>query len=627
MTYTRAALVLLATVLVFLPTVLSAAVQQSFYVCPTGLDTNPGTQGAPFQTLERARTAVRTVNTNMTGDIEVNLCAGRHARTATLQLTQLDSGTNGFRVYWQALPGQIAQVSGGRIIPPGSWTATTGGTFKAPLGGADARQFYVNGVRAQRACLPNTWPAPSNTYRTRGSEQSNRRIRVTTTELAGITAPLSTGLVEIIWAGQYADLNFVTGTSSAGGGETWLNVRDDSALWQYVNGRPYSLCNALEYLDTPGEFWINRTTQEIHYRPRAGETLSTATAIVPQVETLLSITGASAANRAHHITFKNLRFEHTTYLGFHLQGCTHCGEVGGGDLESGGREYTGSIATTFTDAITLEDNVFRHLGNMVAVWTAARNVVVRGNVHHDLALGGHYFRGTESFNSDTSLQCVNVTVDNNYFTKIAQDRLPWHMAVSAYSVDTIAFTHNEVLDPPTGGIDLVGWDDTVPRRNANISFNKIGTGCQGGGFDFGAVYVWGAWDNSHVTENWLYGNNSLYGDCGGWYCDGGYAPERCEHWLVDNNVFEDNGGFNTYLNDAVDCTLVNVPGTIDNGLWDNSPGENTYSNPGGLNVTNVKNNAGLQAAYLGIKTKVTEDVGAPVIVPPGVVSRLRVLQR
>lgn len=595
-------------------------VQATFYVSPSGLDTDPGTQAQPFLTPVRARDAVRAINSNMTGDIIINFRGGRYPLTSTLQLTAADSGTNNHRVIWQAMAGEIPRFSGGRVIT--GWTPTSGGMFKAALGGGDTRQFYVNGVRAQRASHPNTWPAAGNTFRIRGHDEGGRRVRVTTTELAGILAPLSTGLVEIIWTGQYADLNFVTGTSSAGGGETWLNLRDDSSLWQYVDGRPYSLSNALPYLDSPGEFYINRTTSEIHYLPRAGETITTAQAIVPTIEELMHLEGTTA-NRVHHLTFKGLRFEHTNYLAFHLSGCTHCGEVGFGDLETGGGSYTGAFTAHFVDNIILEDNVFRHLGNMAGVWSSARNVTVRGNVHHDLALGGHYFAGTDSFNTDTALQCVNITVDNNYFEKIGQDRLPWHMAVSAYSVDTISITHNEIVDPPTGGVDLVGWDDEVPRRNANISFNKIGTGCKGGGFDFAAVYVWGAWDNSHVTQNWLYSNGSLYGDCGGWYCDGGYAPARCENWLVDNNVFENND-FNTYLNDAVNCTLVNVPGTIDNGLWDNSPGENTYINDGSLNVTAVKANAGLQAAYVGIKARVTEDQG---LVPTPHRLQVRVLQR
>ena len=39
-----------------------------FFVSPAGKDTNAGTADAPFQTITRARDAVRAVSTNMTGE-------------------------------------------------------------------------------------------------------------------------------------------------------------------------------------------------------------------------------------------------------------------------------------------------------------------------------------------------------------------------------------------------------------------------------------------------------------------------------------------------------------------------------------------------------------------------------
>lgn len=61
-----------------IPQVMAAA-QTTFYVSPSGNDSNSGTQSAPFKTIEKARDTVRTINSSMTGDIYVYLMDGTYA--------------------------------------------------------------------------------------------------------------------------------------------------------------------------------------------------------------------------------------------------------------------------------------------------------------------------------------------------------------------------------------------------------------------------------------------------------------------------------------------------------------------------------------------------------------------
>jgi hypothetical protein len=51
------------------PTPAHAAVQATYYVSPSGSDSNPGTLSQPFKTITKARNVVRTINNSMTGDI------------------------------------------------------------------------------------------------------------------------------------------------------------------------------------------------------------------------------------------------------------------------------------------------------------------------------------------------------------------------------------------------------------------------------------------------------------------------------------------------------------------------------------------------------------------------------
>lgn len=99
-----------------------------FTVSTTGSDTNPGTSGQPFKTLERAREAVRVEVAKgvPAGGIAVWLRAGVYERAATLELTAADSGSSaGSPVDWLAFPGEEVRLIGGRKVPASALTLVT----------------------------------------------------------------------------------------------------------------------------------------------------------------------------------------------------------------------------------------------------------------------------------------------------------------------------------------------------------------------------------------------------------------------------------------------------------------------------------------------------------------------
>lgn len=89
-----------------------------FHVAPTGTDDNPGTAGQPFQTLERARDAVRVFKQagHVVEPATVWLHGGTYQPGKTLALESQDSGTEKAPVRWCAAPGETPVVSGGRAI-------------------------------------------------------------------------------------------------------------------------------------------------------------------------------------------------------------------------------------------------------------------------------------------------------------------------------------------------------------------------------------------------------------------------------------------------------------------------------------------------------------------------------
>lgn len=98
------------------------AVAADFYVSPGGNDGNDGAIGAPFATLEKARTEVRSLKAGglPPGGVTVWLRGGTHTRTNTFDLTAADAGAPWAPVTYRGYPGEEARVSGGTKLDP-SW--------------------------------------------------------------------------------------------------------------------------------------------------------------------------------------------------------------------------------------------------------------------------------------------------------------------------------------------------------------------------------------------------------------------------------------------------------------------------------------------------------------------------
>lgn len=95
----------LAATVVFTAAILAAsfrtvevyAASTTFYVSPTGSDSNPGTEAQPFKTLASAQQAVRaTIASGMNSDATVFIRGGKYFLSSTLSFNEQDSGRNGY---------------------------------------------------------------------------------------------------------------------------------------------------------------------------------------------------------------------------------------------------------------------------------------------------------------------------------------------------------------------------------------------------------------------------------------------------------------------------------------------------------------------------------------------------
>lgn len=292
----------------------AGAAMRELYVDPlNGSDRNTGAIDAPFKTLVKAREMVRTINTDMTDDIVVNLRGGWHILTATLTFTPADSGTNGHAVIYQAYSGEYPVISGGRFITGWSVHDAKQHIWQAPAVGLNTRQLYVNCSRAQRAHKGSGFDGPctltENGYTISAAD-------------AGMQHWRNQNDIEFVWNGaQGAGANWmvrrcgvdgITATAVTMKQPVWKHYIGEGVLWGgVVKCGPTDIENAYALLDEPGEWYLDRPAGMLYYIPRAGEDLRTATVVAPAPEVLVAGIG-TLDNPIQHLQFRGITFAHTT---------------------------------------------------------------------------------------------------------------------------------------------------------------------------------------------------------------------------------------------------------------------------------------------------------------------------
>lgn len=457
-----------------------ARTQAIFFVAPSGNDSNPGSETLPFQTVDRARTAVRQINRSMAGDIIVYLRDGEYVLPSTLRFDEGDSASGGFQIIYEAYPGERPVLSGGERIR--GWMDAGNGLFKAPAEGPPFRQFYVNGNRGTRARTPNS----GSYFRLQSWDTERMRIEIASGDLARWQDP---GNVEMVIQKHWDENRLRVSSSVESDRSVYIVPAEPERSRSFLQkaperaaGQAFHFENALEFLDAPGEWFVDRNRQ-LWYRPSPGEDLSTAAAVAPRLETLLQIEGSPDAP-VHDISFREITFAHTTWLAPDEEG--YVGDQAGitftephqpdQTLYYTGRRIPGGIQVAWATRISLVRNVIRNFGGSgVVLSQGTRSVAVRGNRLRDISGNGIAVDVTLVGNpADIRSLSRDDVVENNHISGTGRDYYGTVGIFGGY-VDGLRIEHNELSDMPYSGIS-VGWGwslkPTALRANV-IRYNRV----------------------------------------------------------------------------------------------------------------------------------------------------------
>ncbi len=357
-------------------------------VSPTGDDNATGTADHPFQTLERAQRAVREINADH--DVTVQLATGIYRLQRSLIFTALDGGRNGHHVTWTAATDASPVISG--AIPVTGWTLFDKDkqiyVANVPVG-TDSRQLWVDDKLATIASIeiPRsavdftlegiTFKDPTYDYLAKLPDQNRLMLE-------------STGF----FTDRFSPVEKVTNRTSAAAltlvmkQPAWNNN-----LWGYDDiDAPYhpELSHSTSPTPSPSSpspasGIIDPAKGKLYLRPPTGADINTMHVELPRLTALLAI-GNSLDTLIQDLTFRNIRFSHTTWLGpateegyasqqsgsfltgralaYPANPLTEC-RMGCTAFESVRNEWSqmpASIQVAAAQRITFTNDIFAHLG-------------------------------------------------------------------------------------------------------------------------------------------------------------------------------------------------------------------------------------------------------------------------
>lgn len=520
----------------------------TYFVSPEGNDKNPGTIKKPFATIEAARNAVRNLDDKTKQDIIVFLRGGRYELKNTVLFDHRDSGKNGNRIVYKAFNDERPIISGGTEVK--NWSPAGKGRFKAHVD-ADFRQFYVNGKRAIRARTPNS----DDYYRLKFWNERNREIII---DKNLIQDWKNFDQIELIVHMHWAEAILPLASYQQFGDYAYVAVQEPERDLVFRRMYPikseneaFHFENALEFLDQPGEWYHDKSTNELYYLPRPGEKMTTAEAIIPQLETLVKIKG-TLDEPVHHLTFEGITFSHSGWILPRDTGMLNC-QAGhySVKVEPNNVQYfarpPAAVYVAAAHHLKFENNELSKLGSTALDFHyGTHDDLIIGNIFCDISGTGIMLakfseadiKHTHLYNPEDQREiCKNDTISNNLITKIGRD-YPGCCGIACGFPRAVVIEHNELFDMPYTGIS-VGWawmDADNAMRDNQIRYNHIHHVlkllCDGGG-----IYTLSRQPNSSIKENYIH---DIYRSkwAVGSQVNGIFLDEGTNGYTIDHNVFE-----------------------------------------------------------------------------------------
>ncbi|NOZ20194.1 MAG: hypothetical protein GXP25_03805 [Planctomycetes bacterium] len=508
-----------------------------YFVAPDGSDAwsgrlavpNADKTDGPFATIEGARDAIRKLP--KTKPVTVLIRGGVYRLDKPILFAPQDSGTAAAPVTYAAYPGEKPILSGGREIT--GWKKQSGKIWAAQVpeakGGKWAfRRLYVDDYRRTLARTPNDGefyrisgkPAPMKDPKTGKEIDASKfsfrfkpgdiKNRPNLNEVdAFVCRNWETAMLPIKSVDEKTNTVVFTGPMK----------------WELRTGLRYFLENHRDFLDAPGEWFLDRKAGTLYYYPQPGEDMAKVSVVAPVVKEFMRIEGKPKEGKfVDHLKFEGISFRHSDYA-----------------LEPTGHSDW-QAAVTIPAAIQIngarycsfERCEFFNIGQY-AVWFergCTHNRFVQNEIF-DTGAGGVRV-GEPGGRKDEAERTSHHTISNNFIhdtCSVFYGAIPVWVGQSSDNV----ISHNEICDSNYTGIS-VGWSwgfrPTQCHRNL-IEYNHLHHLGRGMLYDMAAIYTLGISTGTIIRNNHIH---HIWDWPEGYGAGGIYPDEGSSGILIENNV-------------------------------------------------------------------------------------------
>lgn len=548
----------------------STGAEKVFYVATNGNDSwsgelaepNTGRRDGPFLTLQRAQEAIRALNRGgaLAKRVTVHIRGGEYDLSQPLVFEPADSGTPQDPITYAAYPGETPVISGGKEIT--GWKRVTDSKLLKQAGGElwMARvpevkqgkwyfdQLFVNGQRRLRARTPHEGSFLYVDGKVSMEKQGTFRFH------PGDIKPewAREGKVEVVVLLRWAEFR------------TYFSKVDEASHTVTLSGSPnpynpeinarYWVENTIDALNAPGEWYLNRRSGVVYYRPEPGEAIKDIHAIAPVQTQLVRFAGGRAQSRVHDIRLSGLTFSYTHWS---------MNTTGYADIQAA-YDIPAAVAGVGARSIEIKKCVFSHLGGYAVNFGgldeqhgpphgSSDNRII-GNDMVDLGAGGVKI-GDGIFNDTYEIAAggvkINAHIDPDSPEQASQDNIvsdnhihhigrvyPGAVGVWVGQSSNNTIAHNEINDTYYSGIS-VGWTwgyGPSAARGNKIEFNKIYDIGQGMLSDMGCIYTLGTQPGTVERNNICHDVSravSLLYEYGAW---GIYLDQGSSDILIEDNI-------------------------------------------------------------------------------------------
>ena len=478
----------------------------TLHVAPSGNDAwsgtlpepNPATTDGPLATIPRAQEIVRKLRAQggPAKPIVVRI-RGVHHLAEPLVITPEESGTADCPVTYTSCLNEKPLLSGGRAIT--GWKKGEGGLWTVDLPGVKTgtryfRQLFVDGRRARRARSPNQGyfhvqalvdPKPNARW-----NEGVDRFRFHPGDIRP-SSDLSN--VEVIvfhsWNTsrvRIAEVDEANHVVRFTGPTIFRPLGWDPDQRYYVE-------NARELLDSPGEWYLDKTTGTLSYWPLEGEDITRAEVVAPVLGELLRFQGDADAGRfVEHVHVVGLSLAHADWS---------LPDTGYGDPQAAVTVPAAVTANGARHCVVRECEI-AHVGGY-GLWLkrGCKECRVEQNHLHDLGAGGARIGEAKMPESDRVESSQNV-LRNNYLHDgghVYAAGVGLWLAQSSHNV----ISHNEIHSFDYSGMS-VGWNwNDAPTRTLHnrIEKNHVHHVVRGVLSDAGGIYTLGTQTGTVVRNN------------------------------------------------------------------------------------------------------------------------------